>query len=160
MSEDEEDLPGAGDRLQAPTRGHVYSRCGTAAAAIHDPSTHGRPVHRSGRGARARLVRVLATTFRCSHINLQPTAQPGHRQARGGRGSRAPSCGAAGTPGWLEGPTAMRDAKILKCPVPPAGPPGGATGCPQIARGAEIIHPVQHRHRVVASRIGVYSLQT
>ena len=41
--EDEEDWPGAGGRLQAPTRGQYTLGVGAAVAAVHDPSTHGLP---------------------------------------------------------------------------------------------------------------------
>ena len=99
--------PEPADAYGHPTGGTYTLGVAAAVAGLHDPSTHGLPKRRSDRGARARLVRVLATIFRCSQISLKPTAQPGHRLARGGRGSQAPSCGAAGTPDWPEGPTAQ-----------------------------------------------------
>ena len=43
--EDEEDWPGAGGRLQAPTRGHVYSRCGAGRSRCPRPK-HPRPSRR------------------------------------------------------------------------------------------------------------------
>ena len=132
--------PEPADAYGHPTGGTYTLGVGAAVAAIHDPSTHGPPKRRRDRGARARLVRVLATTFRCSQINLQPTAQPGHRLARGGRGSQAPSCGAAGTPDWPEGPTAQLGHQT--------GPRGeGGRGGP----GNAALHPTaQPGHRTGA----------
>ena len=132
--------PEPADAYRHPRGGTYTLGVAAAVAGLHDPSTHGLPVRRNGRGARARLVRVLANTFRYSQINLQPTAQPGHRQARGGRESQAPSCGAAGTPDWLEGPTAQLGHQT--------GPRGeGGIGGP----GNAALHPTaQPGHRTGA----------
>jgi hypothetical protein len=132
--------PEPADAYGHPTGGTYTLGVGPAVADAHDPSTHGLPGYRSLQEARARLVRVLATTFRCSQISLQPTAQPGHRLARGGRGSQAPSCGAAGTPDWPEGPTAQLGHQT--------GPRGeGGRGGP----GNAALHPTaQPGHRTGA----------
>ena len=46
--EDEEDWPGAGDRLQAPTRGQYTLGVGPAVADAHDPSRNPEPFVRKG----------------------------------------------------------------------------------------------------------------
>ena len=46
------------DAYGHPTGGTYTLGVAAAVAGLHDPSTHGLPVRRSGRGARARLVRV------------------------------------------------------------------------------------------------------
>ena len=89
--EDEVDWPGAGGRLQAPTRGQYTLGVGGSRGRSprpQSPRPSRGPKHSRGR-ARGRSA-FWANTFRYSRINLQPTAQPGHRQARGGRGSQAP----------------------------------------------------------------------
>ena len=60
--------PEPADAYGHPTGGTYTLGVGTAVAGAHDPSTHGLPRDRSGQEARARLVRVLATTFRHSRI--------------------------------------------------------------------------------------------
>ena len=106
--DDDEDAQGGLARTagcqRAPTRGQLTASS-DALSSPQSPRPSRRPKHSRGR-ARGRSA-FRANTFRHSRIKLQPTAQPGHRLARGGRGSQAPSCGAAGTPDWLEGPTAQ-----------------------------------------------------
>ena len=104
--EDEEDWPGAGGRLRAPNRGHVYSRCGDGRSRTPRPK-HPRPSQRpewpgGARAAGPRFgdhLQVLTDKFTAHSTTgttaglrgdlggarLHPTAQPVHRA-----GSRAP----------------------------------------------------------------------
>ena len=52
--EDEEDWPGAGGRLQAPTRGQLTVGVAAAVAGLHDPRPHGLPKCRSVPGGQVR----------------------------------------------------------------------------------------------------------
>ena len=140
--EDEEDWPGAGGRLQAPTRGQYTLGVGAAVAASHDPSTHGLPERRSGRGARARLVRVLGEHLQVLTDKFtahSTTGTPAGPRGEGEPGSilrrsrytglaRGPH-GAAGTPDWPaggggEGRAGQRGA-----------PPYGSAGTPDWREG-------------------------
>ena len=78
--------PEPADAYGHPTGGTYTLGVGTAVAGAHDPSTHGLPNGRSGSGGARAAGPRFGDHLQVLTDKFKPTAQPGHRLARGGRG--------------------------------------------------------------------------